>query len=405
MKRQSWWSQCSRGIPHFRGRWRAGKKLAGAVAIGWATAWLSFARQPEELWERPRPRDLEGYSSAVALAIAADDVERLEALLPPGSNLDRGTRWEGTRPRFGVGLRADRHPPVAIAVETGATNALRWLLERGANADGTSEGGISHVHLALNLPMRRDRRAHVTMADRIWTIRDREGLRLLLAHGANPFNRGSGRRDPDDPGLPLYVPAHNRVVFDAVLTNANAHAVRDDLGNTLLHVAVCESRHEAVAELLRSKLSATETNCAGWTPLQLALLTAGRPWDDSRDLPVAELLIAAGDRPDVWIAAALGWIPLLEELGAVDRARLAAPDRLGRTPLHCAILRGRSETAGWLLDQGVPVDVADRSGDTPLHGAVRKGLSGLARRLIQAGADIRARNQAGETPLKAGDPR
>jgi len=62
----------------------------------------------------------------------------------------------------------------------------------------------------------------------------------------------------------------------------------------------------------------------------------------------------------------------------------------GFTPLHWAVIAGRSNLVCWLINQGADVNAADPSGMTPLHKAAIFNRTGSAEALIAAGADYAA---------------
>ena len=61
--------------------------------------------------------------------------------------------------------------------------------------------------------------------------------------------------------------------------------------------------------------------------------------------------------------------------------------RNGFTPLHWAVIAGRSNLVCWLINKGADVNAADPSGMTPLHKAAVFNRAGSAEALIAAGAD------------------
>jgi len=64
--------------------------------------------------------------------------------------------------------------------------------------------------------------------------------------------------------------------------------------------------------------------------------------------------------------------------------------RNGFTPLHWAVIAGRSNLVCWLINKGADVNAADPSGMTPLHKAAIFNRAGSAEALIAAGADYDA---------------
>ncbi len=80
-------------------------------------------------------------------------------------------------------------------------------------------------------------------------------------------------------------------------------------------------------------------------------------------------------------------------------ANMNAQDQDKNTPLHLAIINGRTETAKFLIEKGADIDAQDQDKNTPLHLAIINGHTEIVDRLIAAGAKINVRNEDGSTPL------
>lgn len=76
-----------------------------------------------------------------------------------------------------------------------------------------------------------------------------------------------------------------------------------------------------------------------------------------------------------------------------------AVDRLGRGPLHLAVLGGDVAEVERLLSLGADPNAADANGFTPLHYAAQQGELDATRLLLHGGASVDARNSHGNTPL------
>ncbi|MGH3312412.1 MAG: ankyrin repeat domain-containing protein [Streptomyces sp.] len=74
-------------------------------------------------------------------------------------------------------------------------------------------------------------------------------------------------------------------------------------------------------------------------------------------------------------------------------------DRLGRIPLHYAVLEGDAVLVRELLAAGSDPNRKDRDGFTPLHLAAQGWQPEAAAVLIEAGAEIDPVNKFGNTPL------
>ncbi|XP_004686195.1 PREDICTED: ankyrin repeat domain-containing protein 23 [Condylura cristata] len=85
---------------------------------------------------------------------------------------------------------------------------------------------------------------------------------------------------------------------------------------------------------------------------------------------------------------------LLEAGAAVD-----ARDLLDRTPVFWACRGGHLDILKHLLNQGAQVDARDKIWSTPLHVAVRTGHCDCLEHLIACGAQINAQDKEGDTAL------
>jgi ankyrin repeat protein len=101
-------------------------------------------------------------------------------------------------------------------------------------------------------------------------------------------------------------------------------------------------------------------------------------------------------------AAKKGDVATVRPLLAKDPALIAARDKDGSTPLHCAAWNGHAAVAEILLDAGADVNdhnQNDHWGTTPLHAAAHGDRKEVAALLIARGADVHAKNPHGRTPL------
>ncbi|MEO5764297.1 MAG: ankyrin repeat domain-containing protein [Casimicrobiaceae bacterium] len=81
------------------------------------------------------------------------------------------------------------------------------------------------------------------------------------------------------------------------------------------------------------------------------------------------------------------------------RARGAALDYKGWTPLAYAATGGRDDVVAYLLDQGANVNAASLNGTTALMMAVREAKGSTVALLIRRGADVTHRNENGVSAL------
>lgn len=101
-------------------------------------------------------------------------------------------------------------------------------------------------------------------------------------------------------------------------------------------------------------------------------------------------------------AAKKGDVDAVQTLIGQDAALLAARDKDGSTPLHCAAWKGHAQIVELLLDAGADINAHNDNGHwgtTPLHAAAHGNQRKVAEILIQHGADLNAKNPRGLTPL------
>ena len=137
----------------------------------------------------------------------------------------------------------------------------------------------------------------------------------------------------------------------------------DPNGDPLLYVAARAGYAATVDVLLAAKANVDARNRFGDTPLMAAALE-GR-------LDIAKKL----------------------------RARGAALDYKGWTPLGYAATGGHDDVVAWLLDQGARIDAESANGTTPLMMAVREGKGSTVELLVKRGADVNHRNENGVSAL------
>ncbi|KAN0081080.1 Ankyrin repeat-containing domain protein [Elaphomyces granulatus] len=157
---------------------------------------------------------------------------------------------------------------------------------------------------------------------------------------------------------------HVAVVKRLLRAGARINAA-DDIGGTALSYAVC-SGHNEVLTLLFKK--GTDTGSE----------------DDTR----MALLLSAAEKDHEVV------VKLLLETGKID---LELKDRIGRTPLSCAVDGGSVAVVQLLLTEGVKTDY--RCIFTPLSRAAEKGDERVVKLLLENGARPDFEDQHGWTPL------
>jgi ankyrin repeat protein len=265
---------------------------------------------------------------------------------------------------------ADNHgiTPLMYAAEIGSLDAMRLLLDRGADVNAQNAFGSTAL---------------------MWSVSDAAKVRLLLDHGAQVNTAARSGRT---------------ALIIAAFTNPSAEVVRLLLAKGA-KVDVMDVRHvtplnaatfgndTATVRLLFEAGSDFDTpdTFIGLTPLMNA---AG-----NRNLEAVKLLLTKG--------AKLNAVSKTEGLPKIQTGTVEFG---GWTPLLMASAFGPPEAVKVLLDAGAKIDAQDYRGFTPLMLAVGTDRydGRIVNMLIAHGADFHPTNHDGETALdwanKFGDP-
>ncbi|KDP39668.1 hypothetical protein JCGZ_02688 [Jatropha curcas] len=172
----------------------------------------------------------------------------------------------------------------------------------------------------------------------------------------------------------------------------------DSDGQTLLHIAISQSRPDIVQLLLEFKPDVELQSRSGYTPLEAAA-------EAGEDL-IVELLLARRanlqrSETSTWgpihLAAINGHLEVLRLL-LLKGANVDSLTKDGNTALHLAVEEGRRDCARLLLANGAKADIRNTNeGDTPLHIAARIGDESMVKLLLQKGANKDIRNKNSKT--------
>lgn len=300
-----------------------------------------------------------------------------------------------------------------VAVATGAVDAVRTLLEGGADTEAAEEASPNYRPL--------HRACVASEAD----ARERADiLAALLEHGVDVTARDGRARTV----LHLAIPWCTSEFVDALLARGADAAAADASGRTPMHTAASRG-----ADSLTDLLLGDDGELSTSTPIRRADSALAR----LDDRGILEALVAAGASVDAADAQGVTPLHIAAEQGTatvvvfllangaeflrrdeyevtplhrassadiagklLDAGATVDPaDHDGRTPLHRALAGGRLDVAELLLRHGALAGIADREGRTPLHEAATAGRAHAVEQLLDAGADPSARDSDGRTPL------
>lgn len=257
-----------------------------------------------------------------------------------------------------------------LMVSSDNANAVKWLLNNGANPKTPNKEGDTPLHLAASY-------GNVKVAQ------------LLLAKGSDTEAVNKLANKPFNNSTPFE--SYTQTLFRL---NTNSQ------GNTSLHLAVLNGHHEMVELLLDHRASITAMNGMGSTPLKLAVITD--------KVAMAQLLLDKGAVDTI----NMGDIPPLHQ--AIDQdnfdmvklllergANIEATDRDQNTPLQKTITGEKVEIAKFLFSYGANPRITRPDGDSILHLSARANMPApnLTSLFIERGGLVNTLNMFNRTPL------
>lgn len=283
----------------------------------------------------------------------------------------------------------------------------QFLLSKGANPNLKNSFGNTPLHLVvqLGLPMEilellqkagadinsRNKQGNTPLMESIRGLKQ-ELVKVLITLGGNIF--ASNNQDES----PLTEAVKQGLEPLGWILNPKNIALRDDNGNTPLHLAILSKAEVSVVSfILNMAAPINERNKYGNSPLHVAL--------ELKNLPVTRLLIQ--NQADIFALnntgkSAISLIfeqPLSFMEGIFDQEMVRRRDTALNTPLYYSIYSGALPVTNLLLERGALVQDVNMNQSTPLHEAVRNGQLEICKLLINKGANINSKDNQGNTPM------
>jgi len=282
----------------------------------------------------------------------------------------------------------DGNTPLMWAACTGNASNCEFLLQAGANPRITNHYDQNVLHIAAT-------------TGNIEITQIFAGYKELL-----------NARDKDG-STPLALAANggHHEICSMLLKAGAMPLVRNNMGESVLHMAVASGNAKAVQIFVAYKDLFEERDSVGSTPLM---------WAVSReDRKACELLLEAGANPRtvnyssqnaLHIAAKTGNVPIIQLLFTETmpwaptwmttfNAFLNARDSMSHTPLMLAAIFGHDSAVECLLKAGAGVAFIDKDGQNALHLAAERGHLKVAQLLAANKKLLETTDTEGNTPF------
>ncbi|CAB0029428.1 unnamed protein product, partial [Trichogramma brassicae] len=296
--------------------------------------------------------------------------------------------------------------PLHLALGRGKDKKAESLLRRGADPCSADETGRTALHLISQWDEDRDAQLFVHITEHLRRegqidARDRWGntaLHVALSNGINQkaaflLMRGA---DPNAANADGFTPLHFIVAQYSLVEDYMVDELfkiaqdlnetvqidaQDKMGNSPLHLALCNGDKKKAESLLRLGANPDLPNAKGLTPLHVICM---RKYDDD----LMEMFFKIND-------------------SIQQSVKIDAVDNLGQTPLRLAVSRGLKKVTESLLKHGANANLANARGETPMHIICKSDrFDNLAEMFLKAckeakqPVELDARDSLGRTPLQ-----
>ena len=303
--------------------------------------------------------------TALMWAAAENHADVVAVLVSGGADLQARSKMDEEAEEDGSKRRAYRHDgmasagytPLFFAARRGAMDAVRVLLDTGADVNEVAADGTTPLLVATH-------GGHWELAH------------YLLGRGADPnLDGGTGF-------LPLHWASGS---WENGLYGADG-AKRDDYRR---RAALGPGKLELVKDLLAHEADPN------------VRMTKRVPQRSVRFFPGATPFVLAAQGGNSAVMRALldaGADPLLADNEGTT-ALIAAAGYGRRHPYTAATEEGALEAAQMALDLGNDINAKNKYGETPLHAAAYWGKDSMVQFLLDRGAEVNAMNRVGQSPL------
>lgn len=195
------------------------------------------------------------------------------------------------------------------------------------------------------------------------------------------------------------------LTVEALLSEGLNTDMRDECGNTPLHIAAKGGHTQVAVVLLNFNANTCLVNYTEMTPLFCAA-QYGHTTVAKRLVEATENRFYLINEPDengitpLVAAATHGETSMVEYLLSCEELQVDATDNSGRTALHAAVLQCEQGIISMLLMAGANPRTCDHLLSTPLMSAAVRGSESVIESLLSHGADVNVISHEGGTALQ-----
>ena len=287
--------------------------------------------------------------------------ETLQMIIKHGANLNA--------------INAESQTPLMLTCMDDQTDAMKLLLDCGANPTITDEQGETCLHVAVHKHLGEETLQHIIdhsaclndVNDKNQTAlllacidQQMDSVKVLLTNGANP---NIGGMNGDNCLHYAVNKQHLALVKVIVEYKINLNA-KNDHNQTALYIACAKGYWDIASQLMKKGADLDIVNRKNNSPLHMAI--------KHNALDIAADLMIHG-------------------------ANVNIKGQHEMTPLHVAVNQGTDESVGLLLRHKADVNAQDNNGQTPLHAACKNSDSSKVNLLLQHPVNISCNNSDGHT--------
>lgn len=265
--------------------------------------------------------------------------------------------------------------PLILAAAYGRKNAVKYLLQRGADPSIKGCYGRTALHAGNDVAI----------------------IEILLSSGVHIDTKDADGNTP----LIMAAASANVDAVNYLLTKGADQDVKGRLGRNTLHAAAQGGNVAIVETMLSLGLHINSKDSVGDTPLIIAS-ACGK-------LEAVCLLLQKGAKPlitgqfgrnPLHAAAQCGHAAIIEKLLSRGAGMINSKDDNGNSPLKIATTCGKREAVHFLLEAGadLSVNVKNRFNTSLLHAAAKGGDVEIIKTMLSRGLDANSKDSNGRTP-------